>query len=84
MAVILTGGAVARYPSLDGEGIALTPHQERPDVTWQALADEFGQDVARVLRLQALAAELHHLDTCTLTEDVGRRLREVLAVEHVE
>ena len=67
MAVILTGGAVARYPSLDGEGIALTPHQERPDVTWQALA-----------------AELHHLDTCTLTEDVGRRLREVLAVEHVE
>lgn len=79
MAVRLADGRVARYPSLNGEGIALTPHQERPDVTWAALADEFGPEVARVLTLQAQAAEEAHVASgCALTDAVAERLTAAL------
>lgn len=69
--VQLADGRAARYPSLDGQGIAVDPHQERPNLTWVQLTERFGLEVALQLQEQAAIAEQAHLvDGCDLEHQV--------------
>jgi hypothetical protein len=63
-------GQRVTYPSLDGAGMAVEPHQERPTITWAELSDRFGSSAVLQLQDAAAAAELRHLQTCTLAQHV--------------
>jgi len=67
MGVRLADGRRAAYPSLDGEGIAVDPHQERPDVTWSECEARWGLETASLLQVQAEANARQHVEHgCTL------------------
>lgn len=70
----LADGRVATFPSLDGQGIAVDPHAERPDVTWLDITERFGLDIALRLQQSAAAAELAHVSSgqCSLEIEVPR------------
>lgn len=78
--IVQCEGRVLPYPSLDGEGLAGDPHQERPVVAWADLTRLYGLNVTLALQEQASSAELAHVQNglCTIARDIEATLVDAL------